>query len=573
MTPTDTPNGEKFEKAYLEACQLADNFHANKAYYLATSYQESQARVDFIDKFFTLLGWDVAHNEQINPYAQEVKVELKVKTGAANRRADYAFSLNSNAYRTIFFVEAKKPGVDIATVDNYFQAIRYSWNTQLPLVVLTDFASFHIIDSRDVPDPETALSRQHKVFSYQDYKDKEKFALIYWLFSREAVGDNSLGKYTQTLPDSVTTVATFQLGLFGGGYISVDELFLKQLNDYRLILARSYKRDNQELTSEQLTEIVQRTLDRIVFLRFLEDKLIEPERIVQKIASHKHPWAEFISQTRRLDSIYNGVVFKPHSLLDKPGFVKNATDFVGILKKISDPHSPYDFDRIPVEILGRIYEEFLGSVVTATAKGVVVEEKPDVRQAGGVYYTPDYIVQYMAEQALAPLIAKKTAAELCKIRVIDTACGSGSFLIGAFDVLQRALGKIYFDNKEMAKPGDWIEKNGQPRLSLKIKRELLVQCLYGVDIDPQAVEVAQLSLYLKLMEDETTDSARTGQLEIAEALLPTLNRNIVVGNSLTAPLDSDAKDLFIDEAGTDYGSLNIRAAFPHVMGKEKALTL
>jgi adenine-specific DNA-methyltransferase len=563
-----------FETAYIEVCRLVDVFEAGKTTYLASSYQESQTRTDHIDKFFMALGWDVGHSVQTNPYAQEVKIERSVTTGAARRRADYAFSCAPRFNRPLFFVEAKKPSSPIATADNYFQAIRYSWNTQLPLVILTDFANFHVIDARFRPNLQSALSRQHKVFTYLDYKNRDKFAEIYWLFSKEAIEANSIAQYIASLPDKEAPLGSYQMGLSAGGYTNIDELFLFQLDEYRETLARAYKRDNQELDGEQLTEVVQRTLDRLVFLRFLEDKLIEPEPVVQRIAVAKNPWTEFIAQSRRLNGIYNGIVFKPHALLDSPHFVRIAEDFVQICRDLSAYDSPYDFNYIPVEILGRIYERFLGKVVTATAKRVKVEDKPAVRKAGGVFYTPDYIVQYMSEQALAPLVAVKTPAELLKIRVIDTSCGSGSFLIGTFEVLQRALSQLYFHNPSLAKASEWIDRDGQLQLSLKKKRELLVQCIHGVDIDPQAVEVAQLSLYLKLMEDETGDSARSGQLEIQEALLPTLNRNIVVGNSLTAPLDDAAtNDIFMHETGSDYGAVNIRATFPQVMQKEGGFDL
>jgi adenine-specific DNA-methyltransferase len=563
-----------FDVAYEAVCKLVDIFEAGKTTYLSSSYQESHARTDHIDKFFIALGWDVGHSVQTNPYAQEVKIERSVTTGAARRRADYAFSCAPRFNRPLFFVEAKKPSSPIATADNYFQAIRYSWNTQLPLVVLTDFANFHIIDSRFPPNLQNALNRQHKVFTYKDYKNRDKFAEIYWLFSKEAVLANSISLYVASLPDKEAPLDSYQMGLFAGGYTNLDELFLYQLDEYRETLARAYKRDNQDLDGEQLTEVVQRTLDRLVFLRFLEDKLIEPESVVQKISVAKNPWAEFITQSKRLNAIYNGIVFKPHALLDTPNFVRITQDFVQICRDLSAYDSPYDFNYIPVEILGRIYERFLGKVVTATAKRVKVEDKPAVRKAGGVFYTPDYIVQYMSEQALAPLVADKSPAELLKIRVIDTSCGSGSFLIGTFDVLQRALSQLYFHNPSLAKAGEWIDRDGQLQLSLRKKRELLVQCIHGVDIDPQAVEVAQLSLYLKLMEDETGESARSGQLEIQEALLPTLNRNIVVGNSLTAPLDDAyANDIFMHETGDDYGAVNIRATFPQVMQKEGGFDL
>ncbi len=167
--------------------------------------------------------------------------------------------------------------------------------------MLTDFANFHIIDARFPPNLQNALNRQHKVFSYQDYKNRDKFAEIYWLFSKEAVLANSISLYVSSLPDKEAPLDSYQMGLFAGGYTNLDELFLYQLDEYRETLARAYKRDNQDLDGEQLTEVVQRTLDRLVFLRFLEDKLIEPESVVQKISVAKNPWAEFIAQSKDYD--------------------------------------------------------------------------------------------------------------------------------------------------------------------------------------------------------------------------------------------------------------------------------
>jgi adenine-specific DNA-methyltransferase len=139
--------------AHATVCELIASFEQGEATFMSPNYQEAQVRADYLDKFFTALGWDVAHHIQTNPYEQEVKIERPVNTGGAKRRADYAFALAPRFNRPLFFVEAKRPQANIATADNYFQAIRYSWNTQLPLVLLTDFASFHLIDARHRPQP------------------------------------------------------------------------------------------------------------------------------------------------------------------------------------------------------------------------------------------------------------------------------------------------------------------------------------------------------------------------------------------------------------------------------------
>jgi len=555
---------KNFNDAHAAVIDLVDRFDKNHLHYLSSSYQEQEARKDFLDKFFMALGWDVNHDTQTNPYEQEVKIEKSVTTGSAKRRADYSFSLAPHfTKRPRFFVEAKRPQQDIATPDNYFQAIRYSWSHQLPLVVLTDFHSFHIIDSRYRPDIKTALPRKLAVYNFREYRDPDVFAKIYWLFSREATLGDGIGKYADTLEKP--TASSKQLGLFAGGYQNVDDAFLGQLDQYREDLARSFKRHNPALDSEQLTEIVQRLLDRLVFTRFLEDKLIEPQPIISQLGTKASAWKQFVRECDRLDKQYNGVVYKHHAILDSPSFVVDDAAFLSICDELTDPTSPYDFNAIPVEILGRIYERFLGKVVVATAKRATVEEKPDVRKAGGVFYTPDYIVSHMVEQALGPKVKGKSPEEILSVRTIDTSCGSGSFLIGVYDYILTELARTYAAKPKLAKKNDIVMRDGIVHLSILKKREVLIKCIFGIDIDAQAVEVTQLSLYLKLLEDETTDSAQAQQLELAAALLPSLNKNIIVGNSLISPIDdANADDMFTIERYDALKAVDLHRTFPQV---------
>src|SRR5687767_11988067 len=142
---------ESFDEAFARAKHLATVFNQNESRYLAPDYSESQARIDFIDKFWMALGWDVNHERQTNPYEQEVKVERSLSISGRRKRADYAF-FASNFRDVRFFVEAKKPSSNIDNKDDYFQAIRYGWSGQTPLAVLTDFEQFRILDSRYKPD-------------------------------------------------------------------------------------------------------------------------------------------------------------------------------------------------------------------------------------------------------------------------------------------------------------------------------------------------------------------------------------------------------------------------------------
>ena len=152
------------------------------------------------------------------------------------------------------------------------------------------------------------------------------------------------------------------------------------------------------------------------------------------------------------------------------------------------------------------------------------------------------------------------------MRFADIACGSGSFLLGVYDLLIRHHTKFYNDNPGKAKKGDVVERDDGLHLSLQKKREILLANIYGVDIDPQAVEVAQLSLYLKLLQDETPGSARNYQLEFHETLLPTLNKNIVCGNSLIGT-DILTGQLFASDEEKKLNPMDFEQRFPHIFSR------
>ncbi len=543
--------GAALEAAHAKVMTLVSNFRANQRYYFSDKYLEMDVRTDFINHLFHALGW-IRSND---PYRQEMKLEQS--SHATKGRADYAFSLAPSYHRVRFYVEAKRPQPSIDTPDNCFQAIRYSWPKGIPITALTDFCHIHVVDCRFRPNIDTAAKRIVRTWHYTELENRDRFCELYWLLSREAVSNGSIENFARNeLPPE--QVAAKQYSLFPGEAREFDDDFLQKLDGWRERLARSFKRADTSLTGAQLTECVQRTLDRLVFVSFLEDKGIEPEQIVSRFgqAARSH-WRDFVLACSRLDAIYNGIVFKRHSVIDAGTFEPSGRAFEEICEELTDEHSAYNFDSVPVEILGRIYERFLGKVVLTQRNTVEVIEKEDVRRAGGVYYTPDYIVRYMIDNSLTPQIRGKKPSDILKMRIMDTSCGSGSFLIGAFDALMRAALDYYKQHPKDAKKDVLETRNGEVHLSLSCKREFLLNCMYGVDIDRQAVEVAQLSLYLKLMEDETTLSAKKQQTEMGIALLPSLSANIVVGNSLV----DDEQNLFGQEMLRDAKSLDFKKTF------------
>jgi type I restriction-modification system DNA methylase subunit len=276
-------------------------------------------------------------------------------------------------------------------------------------------------------------------------------------------------------------------------------------------------------------------------------------------------WKDFIAASKKLNGIYDGIVFKQHAILDAPDFKVDDNEFANICEKLAHVNSPYDFNSIPIHILGSIYERFLGKVIVTTDKRARLEEKPEVRKAGGVYYTPEYIVRYIVENTVGKQIEGKTPAQIAEMRFADIACGSGSFLLGVLDLLLRHHGKWFNAHpKEAKKAGCVPGADGAWHLSLKQRREILLNNIYGVDIDHQAVEVAQLSLYLKLLEEETTSSARNYQQEFHETLLPSLNKNIVCGNSLIGT-DILIGQLFASDEERKLNPMDYEQRFPEIM--------
>ncbi len=229
-----------------------------------------------------------------------------------------------------------------------------------------------------------------------------------------------------------------------------------------------------------------------------------------------------------------------------------------IIKNLYYPDSPYEFSVISADILGQVYEQFLGKVIRlTTGHRAVVEEKPEVRKAGGVYYTPTYIVDYIVKNTVGKLVRaenfqplrKTIPKEISKIRILDPACGSGSFLLGAYQYLLDWHRDWYVtDGREKWATGRspvlYQGMGGDWRLTTAERKRILLNNIYGVDIDPQAVEVTKLSLLLKVLEGESEQTIAKQLKLFHERALPDLGNNIKCGNSLI---------------GTDFYDINVGA--------------
>lgn len=511
--------------------RLIAKFHADKAHYLSKSYSEAQARIDFITPFFKALGWDVENEAGLPHHAREVIVEKGDAETAG--RPDYNFRLGGQIK---FFVEAKAPSEPLDSTRHILQAKSYAWNTrQVFFVILTDFEEFRFYDASIQPDerkPDEGLLLSLKYTEYLAKADR------LWEFSKERVG---VGSLDAMLPRDRRTQRL---------RIPVDTAFLDEMTGWREDLARDIYKNNPSLNAKQLNEVVQRLLDRIVFIRIAEDRrIIEKMQLWEAAENWKarggkfdiYDWLNAIFQ--KINEDFNGEIFKPRP---SDAIKADSEVLAKIIERLYPPKSPYRFDVIGVELLGSIYERYLGKTIRPTAKTVRVEEKPEVGKAGGVYYTPKYIVDYIVKNTVGKVVEGKTPKQIEKIRILDPACGSGSFLIGAFQYLIDYHVRYLTAHPKEAHihplfPDLIPDGNGGHRLSVRLKAKILRNNLYGVDIDPQAVEITMMSLYLKALEGEKS------QLPPKQSLLPELKYNVICGNSLIGPDIYDQGTLFGDE--------------------------
>ncbi len=414
--------------APAEIRQLVERFEANLDSYRGGSYNETLLRRDFLDPLFKALGWDIDNAQGYAEAFREVVHEDAIKVGGSTKAPDYSFRIGG---RRIFFLEAKKPSVVIKDDPGpAYQLRRYAWSANLPLSILSDFEEFAVYDCRIKPAPGDKPAKGRLLYlTFRDYLDR--WDEIAGIFSREAVLKGSFDRYASSAKGK-------------RGTTGVDGDFLAQIEGWRETLAKNIALRNPGIEVRDLNFAVQATIDRIVFLRICEDRGIEPLNRLQGLTNGAGIYARLAHVFREADDRYNSGLFHFKAERGRAGSPDEFTLGLKVDDKVLKalilglyyPESPYEFSVLPADILGQVYERFLGSVIRLTAGGQAkIEEKPEVKKAGGVYYTPTYIVDYIVRQTVGRLCENKAPKDVAKLSILDPACGSGSFLIGAYQYL------------------------------------------------------------------------------------------------------------------------------------------
>ena len=400
-----------------EVAELIERFDRNLEAYRSGQYNETQVRREFVDPLFEALGWDVANKQGYAEAYKDVIHEDAIRVGGATQAPDYCFRIGGTRK---FFLEAKKPSVNIKDdVHPAFQLRRYAWSAKLPLSILTDFEEFAVYDCRIKPDKtDQAAIGRILYLTYKDYADRwEDIAAI---FSHAAVLKGLFDQFAETHKPKKGTA-------------EVDAAFLQEIETWRDQLARNIAIRNPHLTQRELNSSVQRTVDRLIFLRICEDRGIEHYGQLLTLLNGERVYPRLCELFHRADERYNSGLFyfRPEKgRADAPDELTLQLTIDDkllkeMIKNLYYPDSPYEFSVLPVEILGQVYEQFLGKVIRLTAgHRAVVEDKPEVKKAGGVYYTPTYIVAYIVKHTVGKLVAGKTPKQVEKLKILDNSFSS-----------------------------------------------------------------------------------------------------------------------------------------------------
>ncbi len=473
-------------------------------------YNEAQTVNEFILPMFQFLGWDIH-----NIHADEVTPEERISKG----RVDWAFRIDSIPK---FFLEAKALKVDLDVGKWAEQAINYSWNKGCTWAILTDFEAIKVFNA----DVSTKNLKESLFFEIPVDEYLSQFDQL-WLLSKEAFKEGFLDKEAEKWGKKIKRTP-------------VGDMLFQDLTEWRNLLTKHVHAQNK-LDHEELDEGVQRIIDRLVFIRVTEDRGIEPNILLSALRtrSEGRSLAKILAQIfRNFDEGYNSKLFTPHASENWHIDNESLEMVINGLYETKDGYR-YDFSAISSDVLGGIYEQYLGHILRQAKKRASVKKEHKKRKEHGIYYTPTFIVKYIVKNTLGRMLEEMLLNKAMNIRILDPACGSGSFLVEALDVMDS-----YLETQRKQKT-----KVAQMEFDFFRKVEILSRNIYGVDLDPQAVEICQLNLLLRTLK--------------RRAILPNLTENITCGNSLISGEPLELIKYF--DNPDEKRCLNWDKAFPDVM--------
>lgn len=486
---------------------LIKRYEQNIEFVHHPEYDETSVRVDYINNFFEILGWDISNRQGFPQPIREVIHEASVTVDEdgkkKNKRPDYCFQLDGKPQ---FFVEAKKPSVNILeSKEPAFQIRRYGWSAGMEFGVLTNFEYLIIYDTTTQPilNDNSRIGRVAE-YHYTEYLEKlEEIALV---LSKVSVKESSVKI------DKLVKMTTF------------DDYFLEQIQRWRLLIAENIFQKNKNIIIEDINIFVQRFLNKSLFLRICEDKNLEKYHQLLDIESYE----ELKSLFKRADKQYNSGIF---SFIEDSEIECDFEIFSQIYKELYFPNSSYDFSVVPPAILAKVYDIFLSEEIVCKDEQLLLIRKPEVTDSIGAITTPKEIADQIARNSIDLKLSNGDKSDISELKIIDICCGSGVFLLSAFEYLvELETLRLIESATENVKKKRLIEEDGTYRLSFSYKKQLIKDTLFGIDIDPSAIEVCKFSLLLECISDISIEEFTVNITK--GGLLPNLDSNIIFGNSL-----------------------------------------
>ncbi len=460
------------EQAKKKIRELIDKYEREKSAGKLKAYNEAETQSVFIDPLFQALGWEMSNRD-------EVGRENTLSSG----RVDYSFRV---AGIIKFFLETKSIKAALDKPEYAEQVLNYAWHKGVVWAVLTDFEEIKVFNAEIKT--RSVAENQFFEISYSEYLDK--FDQL-WLLSKESIEQGLIDREAEKWGKKIKK-----------------QPVSKQILDDLLIAREKLTKNIQghprlnDVSTQELDESVQRILDRLIFIRTCEDRGIEQPNGLKTLVTNDNEsiWQELIKSFREYDASYNSKLFEPH-LCENLAIDDNIIrDVIMSLYHTRDFSIHYNFADINADMLGSIYEQYLGHILKKLQHTAKLKETHQHRKEQGIYYTPQYIVDYIVKNTVGEKLKELKPKDLSKLKILDPACGSGSFLTKAFDELTNYAKQHFPHDMEYFR-----------------KVEILKNNIYGVDLDKQAVEITQMNLLLRTLEHKEK--------------LPQL-KNIRCGNSL-----------------------------------------
>jgi hypothetical protein len=530
------------------------------------SLSESNVVQQFLVPMLRALGWPVDDPHQF-------KYELSTQAGRPDitliREPGESIFIEAKRFGAIETLEQARetvagiltpgqltlPGIASDRTAEEQQAINYAFKNNGKWAILTNFEKLRLFNAR----------RDWLVLSFENPRAYEHEFDQLWQLSYEKICSGAFERLSNQ---------RFRA--------DVDTDYLTFINDWREKLAQdivTHSQDNKwvldkdgQIRLDRLRFVVQRILDRLVVVRFAEDHFVVPPRTLYGFYKlHKeNPYTftlnEFFGRMyRRFDEDHNSALFA-ESLADKAVF----SDVVlqSLIEKLYEAR----YRAMSPDIMGNTYEQYLGQTLIETDGQVKTNGNLETRKKQGTYYTHQYIVHYIVDHTLGrylygtkngkpggealPSVKRKKWQDIQGLRILDPACGSGSFLIYAYQVLadfyQSELKQLQTEiehemeslvDEGIHAPMDreiyLMHLRRQQRYLQAYPRIILQKHLYGVDLDPQAAEIATVNLVMRAMADQPRGSKRLPLI---------LDQNIKVGNSLIGcPVGSEIYEEYVSD--------------------------